>query len=157
MGIFSFFKKKNTASITDEERHQFAVNMLANASVLVQEYKGRFNLDFSVASLHALDEILEEIAVRYNTRMNKDEQEIIITKAGSYIFEVAKQNFGGRYFWYAQLNQPILVTGQPEFEMSLLAYEKVKGRLVNGMEDNIPFFFQGFVDGVEMKNSAMIV
>lgn len=31
------------------------------------------------------------------------------------------------------------MSGQPEFAMSLLAYEKVKGHLENGYEDNIPF------------------
>jgi hypothetical protein len=49
------------------------------------------------------------------------------------------------------------VTGQPEFEVSLLACEKVKGRLKNGYEDNIPFFFDGYKERVEKKESGMII
>jgi len=55
------------------------------------------------------------------------------------------------------LNQPILVTGQPEFEVSIIAFEKVKGRLENGKEDNIPFYFAGYTERVQNKQSGMIV
>ncbi|MFZ6013451.1 MAG: hypothetical protein ACOYXT_24120 [Bacteroidota bacterium] len=84
----------------------------------------------------------------------------VIQSVGAYIFEVARKNFGGKYFWYDQMNQPILVTGQPNFEISLLAFEKVKGRIHNGKEDNIPFFFQGYVERVAKAkpgDKAMIV
>jgi len=64
-----------------------------------------------------------------------------IAQAGSYIFEVARRNLGGKYFWYDRLNQPIFVTGIPIFEISLLAFDKVKMRIENGKEDNIPYFF----------------
>ena len=85
---------------------------------------------------------------------NKDDMdsgmlEDIIAQAGSYIFEVARRNYGGKYYWYDQLNQPILVTGQPEFEISILAFEKVKQRIENGNEDNIPFFFAGYSERVK--------
>ena len=66
-------------------------------------------------------------------------------------------HFGGKYFWYDKLNQPILVTGQPDFEASILAFEKVKGRLENGREDNIPFYFKGYIERVKNKESGLIV
>lgn len=81
----------------------------------------------------------------------------MITTVGSYIFEVARQNFGGKYFWYDKLNQPILVTGQPNFEASIIANDKVEKRLVNGVEDNIPFYFEGYVELVNAEKSGMIV
>jgi hypothetical protein len=158
MGLFSIFKKKKeVSSVTDEDRKYFADQMVAHAAALVDQFKERFNLDFSVESLAVLDKILEDTAKHYKNQMDKETQRRTIEKAGAYIFEVAKLNFGGTYFWYDALKQPILVTGQPEFDMSLLAYEKVKGRLENGYEDNIPFFFQGYIEGVERKLSAMIV
>lgn len=157
MGLFNIFKKKDTTAITDKERNQFAVGLLSDANSFVEQFQTQAVLDFSVASLQIVDQILEGTAKYYKQEMDDEMKERVIKKAGSYIFEVARQNFGGRYYWYNQLNQPILVTGQPEFNLSLLAFEKVKGRLENGAEDNIPFFFEGFVEGFHQKLSAMIV
>lgn len=42
-----------------------------------------------------------------------------------------------------------MVTGQPNFEISILAFEKVKQRIENGNEDNIPFFFAGYSERVK--------
>ena len=73
---------------------------------------------------------------------------------------MARRNFGGQYFWYDARKQPILVTGLPQFEISLLAYDKVRGRLSNGPEDSIPFFFEGYVERVRAArpgDKAMIV
>lgn len=157
MGLFDFFKKKKQViEVTDEERKQFAEDMQANANALVDQFKEVASLDFSIDSLKLLDEIMEENTPFYKQGSNETKR-IMIIKIGAYIFEVARQNFGGRYYWYDRLDQPILVTGQPEFEMSLLAYEKVKGRFEKGKEDNIPFFFEGYVEGVRHKRSAMVV
>ncbi|HMM01715.1 MULTISPECIES: hypothetical protein [unclassified Dysgonomonas] len=157
MGLFDFFrKKKQVTEVTDEDRRQFAEDMQANANALVNQFKDVALLDFSVDSLQLLDEIMEENTSFYK-RGDNETKRIMIIKIGAYIFEVARQNFGGQYYWYDKLDQPVLVTGQPEFEMSLLAYEKVKGRFENGSEDNIPFFFAGYVEGVKEKKNAMIV
>ncbi len=157
MGIFDFFKrKKQPLEVTAEEREQFANNMLANAKALIAQFDGDAKLDFSIESLKELDDILEENSLFFKQADHETKRKMII-KAGSYVFEVARHNFGGKYYWYDRLDQPILVTGQPDFEMSLLAYEKVKGRFENGQEDNIPFFFDGFVEGVKHKANQMIV
>lgn len=155
MGLLNFFKKKQEVSISDEDRRQFAEDMLANANLLVKQFEDT-SLDFSVESLHTLDRIIDENSEFYKKADNETKRKMII-KIGSYVFEVARRNFGGQYYWYDRLDQPILVTGQPEFEMSFLAYEKVKGRFENGNEDNIPFFFEGYVEGVKRKDSQMIV
>lgn len=151
MGLFDLFKKKTSSTQVTPE------HILGQADALVNQFKDTFALDFSVTSLETLDNLLGQTADSYNTQMDEAARQNFIAMAGSYIFEVARRNFGGSYFWYDRLQQPILVTGQPEFEMSLLAYEKVKGRLENGEEDNIPFFFAGYVEGVENRQSAMVV
>jgi len=157
MGFFDFFKrKKGTIQITDEDRKQFAEDMSANANLLIKQFKDDANLDFSINSLNEVDKIIEDSTVFYKKADSETRRKMII-KIGAYVFEVARQNFGGQYYWYDRLDQPILVTGQPEFEMSLLAYEKVKGRFENGQEDNIPFFFEGYVEGIKNKASQMIV
>lgn len=142
--------------ISDEDRQEFADEMSANANLLVKQFKGDVMLDFSIQSLHEVDRIIEESSAFYKKADSETKRKMII-KIGAYIFEVAKMNFGGQYYWYDRLDQPILVTGQPEFEMSLLAYEKVRERFQNGQEDNIPFFFEGYVKGVKDKSNRMIV
>ncbi len=157
MGIFDLFRKKKAATVLSaEDAEQFAADMRANAETLVKQFAEGVTLDFSVDSLHDLDRIIEGNTDVYN-QSDDNTKRIMIMKLGSYIFEVARQNFGGRYYWYDRLNQPILVTGQPEYEMSFLAYEKVRGRFENGEEDNIPFFFDGYVQGVHNKANQMIV
>jgi hypothetical protein len=118
-------------------------------------------LDFTIESLQAVDELLGE-AHDFIDDLNDKAIENISTNAGSYIFEVARRNFGGIYYWYEKLDQPILVTGQPDFEVLLLAVEKVKGRISNGDEDNIPFFFNGYIEAINRGKSkkgycAMVV
>ena len=158
MGVFDLFKKKPVQhGCTDEDQKKFADDVRADADALVEQFKDGFNLDFSISSLQLLEQILDGTAEYYNTKMDDETKKRTIKKAGSYIFEVAKQNFGGTYHWYDKLEQAVLVTGKPDFDVSLLAFEKVKGRLENGIEDNIPFFFEGYIKAVKRKASAMIV
>ena len=41
------------------------------------------------------------------------------------------------------------VIGLPDFSVSIKAWEKVKGRIINGSEDNIPFYVDGVIQCVE--------
>lgn len=135
----------------------FTNEMSETANEFAEHSSTRYDgLDFSVQSLTVIDEILEEAADFYD-QMNDDQKQNLISSIGAYVFEVARRNFGGKYFWYDKLSQPILVTGQPEFEVSILAFDKVKGRIENGKEDNIPFYFAGYVERVKNKQSGMIV
>ncbi|NDV96052.1 hypothetical protein D0T84_14185 [Dysgonomonas sp. 521] len=157
MGFFDFFRRnKKVVQVSEEDRQQFAEEMSANAGLLVKQFRDDTVLDFSVHSLYEVDQIIED-SVEFYKKADSDTKRKMIIKIGAYVFEVARTNFGGQYYWYDRLEQPVLVTGQPEFEMSLLAYEKVKGRFENGQEDNIPFFFEGYVRGVKDKASQMIV
>lgn len=168
MGFFNFFKNKpnkddiqqSESNQIDESQREFIQDMTSNAERIVEAYNEALGgtLDFSVNSLHVLDELLEQF------HQNKDEvdEEMLndlIGQAGGYIFEVARRNFGGKYYWYEQMNQPIFVTGQPKFEISIIAFDKVKMRLENGQEDNIPFYFKGYVErvleGIEGDNALI--
>lgn len=162
MGLFNFFKKKDnntnkSKTSKDDQQNKFISDMTKSAEFLVSSSSEKFKgLDYSVKSLEVVDNMLDEASDFYK-QMDKEQQQNLITTVGSYIFEVARQNFGGKYFWYDKLNQPILVTGQPNFEASIIANDKVEKRLVNGVEDNIPFYFIGYVQLVNNKKSGMIV
>jgi hypothetical protein len=65
--------------------------------------------------------------------------------------------FGGRYLRFDEDNPLVLVVGEPEFSVGLCAMSKVQGRVVNGPEDDIPFFYAGFVDAVSRRTSATVL
>ena len=73
----------------------------------------------------------------------------MLCSAKSPDFEMECRNYGGTYYWYYQMDQPILVTGQPEFEISLLANLKVRDRIQYGADENIPFYFEGYIHKVK--------
>ncbi len=172
MGIFDFFKKKETKqntnlksseseNLVDEAQEEFIQKSTSNAERIVDGFGEKFDdaFDYSIESLEVLDELLENFA-DFAEQMDEEMKSDLIAQAGSYIFEVARRNYGGKYFWYDQLNQPILVTGLPSFEISILAFEKVKLRIENGSEDSIPYFFKGYEERVKQAKAgdkAMIV
>ena len=172
MGLFDFFKKKETQqnpsvqptqtnNVVDETQQEFIADSTANAERIIEAFGEKYDdaFDYSVKSLESLDELLDNFA-DFAEKLDDEMKSDLIAQAGSYIFEVARRNFGGKYFWYDQLDQPILVTGLPNYEISLVAFDKVKMRIENGKEDNIPFFFQGYSERVikaKPGDKAMIV
>ena len=158
MGFKDFFKqnkKKEAERRTDEphvdqNQQEFMNDMTANADRFQRVYNERLGntLDFSLESLSSLDDLLEQFHQNLHD-VDAEMKEDLIAHAGSYIFEVARRNYGGKFFWFEPLNQPILVTGIPEFEISITAFDKVRTRLENGKEDNIPFYFKGYESRVK--------
>jgi len=152
---------ENSQPKPDSVLDEFTKQMSDSAQSCIEHFKGKYGnrLDFSVKSLELIDNILDEASDFYE-EMKETQKKWLISSVGSYIFEVARRNYGGRYYWYDQGNQPIFVTGQPRFEISIIVFDKVRGRLENGIVDNIPFFFKGYSERVEnAKNgdSATIV
>jgi len=44
--------------------------------------------------------------------------------------------------------RPVLIVGEPEFRVAMIAWDKVRGRLSGDKADNIPFFYAGFAERV---------
>jgi hypothetical protein len=148
MGLFS--RNKDNNKKPDEQQpavDEFTQRMIVTAAACVEHFEIRSGgkLDYSEQSLHIVDSILDEAADHYED-MEPEQQKWLVSSFGAYIFEVARRNYGGRYYWYDAGNQPIFVTGQPKFEISIIVFDKVKGRMVNGKEDHIPFFFKGYTE-----------
>jgi len=121
------------------------------AESFTRNFADRGNFDFSIESLQSLDELLDEAG---DFELEEEQLDSISSMAGCYVFEVARRNFGGVYVWSPDRQQPVLVTGEPDFSVSLLAFDKVKGRIRNGAEDHIPFYFSGYVQAVEKGRST---
>ena len=71
-------------------------NIKHTAESFSENFSDRFNFDFSCESLVSVNELIEEVMDYY---VDEDTQYNIMTMAGSYVFEVAKRNLGGKYYW----------------------------------------------------------
>ncbi len=111
------------------------------AEKFAQCFQNKGNFDFSIQSLHDVNDFLEEVS-----DFVFEEQQIYqyYTTVGSYIFEVARRNYGGTYYWLKEVKQPILVAGEPAFFVSIQAWEKAKMYIENGTEDDILFYIDGY-------------
>ena len=116
------------------------------AEKFAQCFQNKGNFDFSIQSLHDVNDFLEEVS-----DFVFEEQQIYqyYTTVGSYIFEVARRNYGGTYYWLKEVKQPILVAGEPEFFVSIQAWEKAKMYIENGTEDDILFYIDGYREHIE--------
>ncbi|GIO34823.1 MULTISPECIES: hypothetical protein [Paenibacillus] len=121
-------------------------DVISTAESFAANFADRGNFDFSVESLRPLDDLLDEIS---DFVTDDEHLDSVCSMAGCYIFEVARRNYGGEYYWAAEKEQPVLITGEPAFSISIFAFDKVRGRLANGSEDDIPFYFEGYVQAVE--------
>ncbi|WP_222101986.1 hypothetical protein [Fluviicola chungangensis] len=144
--------------IFDKIQQEFISKAISNAEKIVRAFNTKYDgaFDYSIRSLNVLDSLIED----FSDFADFSDEEIIddfCAQAGSYILEVARRNYGGVYFWEDKMKQPMLKTGLPDFEISILTFEKVKNRIVNGDEDNIPYFFKGFSECVRKAEKGNVV
>ena len=104
-------------------------------------------LDYTEASLSIVEEMLAE-AAQYASNLTAGQVTVLVQQFGSYVLEVGRRQFGGRYLWHDQRDQPVLVVGEPEFRIAMIAWDKVRGRVGGDEGDNIPFFYAGFAERV---------
>jgi Asp/Glu/hydantoin racemase len=121
------------------------VAVFAERAVEASRERGAAVLDYSEASLGIVEAMLAE-ASRYSRSMSESSRSSTAEVFGSYVLEVARRNFGGRYFWLEAQGEPVLVYGEPEFHLALTAWSKVRSRLSGDPADNIPFHYAGFAE-----------
>lgn len=126
-------------------KNRLEQDIISTAESFAENFSDRGHFDFSIQSLRKLDDILEELC---DYKLDNDALNSVSSMAGSYIFEVARRNYGGQYYWVQDRDQPVLVTGEPDYSISIFAFDKVKGRIQNGKEDEIPFYFDGYIEAV---------
>jgi hypothetical protein len=109
-------------------------------------------LDYTRRSLEAVDALLHGLFAT-----GEELSEGLHVLVASYVFEVARREFGGRYLRGDPANPYVLVVGEPRVQIGILAFAKVKGRTVNGPEDSIPFFYDGIAPALKRGVSATIL
>ncbi|MCH4547013.1 hypothetical protein MK632_14680 [Rhizobium changzhiense] len=150
MGLFDFLKcRKMPATIEDAMASQATdfVDAFSQPRAPIDASK----LDFSEGSLHLVDQVLQDLYQRQAAL--PDDLHFL---ASAYVFETARRQFGGRYLRGDQENPFVLVIGEPDFRVGVLVMAKIKGRAVNGPEDNNPFFYAGIAPLVERRASATL-
>lgn len=102
-------------------------------------------LDFTEASLAIVEEMLAE-AAPFASELPPGQLLGLVQQFGCYILEVGRREFGGRYLWHDERDQPVLVVGEPKCRIAMIAWDKVRGRVGGDEGDNIPFFYAGFAE-----------
>lgn len=131
--MFSFFRKKDKPH---QPAHDFSSLINRRAEDFAEFYQERFGsrMNFAFDSLHLIDTILQEAR---SSEPSGERKTWLCTHAGSYIFRTASlqlPQFQYQYLWYHPLDQPVMVTGLPEFRVSLLAQQAVQHRLEKSRE-----------------------
>lgn len=121
------------------------VTTAAERAVTSLQARASGRLDFSVASLAAVDEMLAEVST-YVADLDEAVVTGLVQQLGCYVLEVGRRAYGGEYFWHDEGEQPILVVGEPVAHIALMSWSKVVGRLTGDVGDDIVFFFNGFAE-----------
>ena len=117
----------------------------AERAVVSLQARAGGRLDYSIASLAAVDEMLVEVS-GYVADLDEAVVTGLVQQLGCYVLEVGRKAFGGEYFWHDEGEQPILVVGEPAAHVAMMTWSKVVGRLTGDVGDDIPFFFNGFAE-----------
>ena len=125
---------------------QLMDDIVGTANSFAENFSDKGDFNYSIKSLVEVDDLLDEIS---DYVMDEDAVYNIYTMIGSYVFETARRNYGGKYYWMQDEQQPILVIGEPDFSVSIRAWEKVKSRIEKGVKYNIPFYIEGVKEYVE--------
>jgi len=124
---------------------QEEVTSAAEHAVTSLQARAGGRLDYSAASLAAVDEMLVEVS-GYVADLDEAVVTGLVQQLGCYVLEVARRAYGGTYYWHDEGQQPVLVVGEPDAHIALLTWSKVTGRLTGDVGDDIAYFFQGFAE-----------
>lgn len=113
-------------------------------------------LDYSESSLSAVETMLTE-AAGLTGQMPDGQIDGLVRILGSYVLEVGRREFGGKYYWFEEREQPVLVIGEPDYKIAVLAFDKVRGRLFRDQAETLPYFYQRFAESVRTADSGIDV
>ncbi len=121
------------------------IQSAAERAVSMSQSRPGGTLDYSISSFALIEAMLAE-ANPYVADLDEAHIEGIVSAFGSYLLEAARRTIGGTYQWLANRQQPVLVVGEPAGHVALATWDKVRGRLMGDVGDNIPFHMSGFLD-----------
>jgi len=128
---------------------KLAQQVVDKAERAVEQLGDRSNgtLDYSETSLAAVEEMLAE-ATEFVDETPAKQIDALVKMLGSYVLEVGRREFGGKYYWHEGRDQPVLVIGEPEYKIAILVFDKIRGRLTGDKDASISLFYRGFAERV---------
>ncbi|MBK6521604.1 MAG: hypothetical protein KBG47_11450 [Bacteroidia bacterium] len=139
--------------MTPEEQQKLALEIYTNAQKYIEDFDVEGQLNYSENSLLNVDWFVDD-QYQFGDPLNAEYNNEIIELVGSYVLEVARRIYGGNYSWNEEKTEPILITGQPEFEISLSIYDKVRTRLETEHSENIIYYFNLFAEKVKAAKAG---
>lgn len=100
------------------------------------------SFDYSIESLAVVDELLEELS---DFELDEDALYNTASMIGCYVFETARRNYGGEYLWVRDEEQPVLVAGLPDFQVSIRPGKKSGGVWSMVRKTAFHFILQGIM------------
>ena len=85
-------------------------DIILTAKNFSENFKECGDFDFSIESLGAVETLLDELS---GYSLNEAGLQDASSMIGSYVFEVARRNYGGEYFWIEEEEQPLLILDDP--------------------------------------------
>ncbi|WP_447578762.1 hypothetical protein [Achromobacter kerstersii] len=137
--MFGFLKINQDANL-DEVQEAF-VARVADAAQDFVDAAGTTGavLDYSLSSVHALDDALE--AAHLGTLPLTPMQTV---GAAAYLYEVGRRAHGGLYEVCDDEDPVVLVCGDPGSEVCFGAIAKIERRIRDGATESIPAYFEQF-------------
>lgn len=151
MALFDFLKRRKMPKTIED-------GMASQANDFVQAFRGQGSpvpegaLDYSEASLVHVDKILDDFH-----RRQVELPEDLHFLASAYVFETARREFAGRYLRGDDDNPFVLVVGEPDCQIGIMAMAKVAARAANGQEDSIPFFYAGIAPAMARGEDVTLI
>ncbi|QIQ21579.1 hypothetical protein [Zophobihabitans entericus] len=100
-------------------------------------------LDYSEKSLSAVEIIVDELSAKH-LEVSEEQLDMIAQEYGCYMLIAAQRLYGGEFYWNEDVEQPMLIVGEPDACIVLLTWNKVKGRLLGDKIDHLAYFFEQF-------------
>ncbi|AHC49853.1 MULTISPECIES: hypothetical protein [Achromobacter] len=149
--MFGFLKINQDAK-RDEVQQEFVARVAHAAQDFVQAAgPDGAGLDYSLSSVHALDDALE--AAHLGTLPLTPMQTV---GAAAYLYEVARRAHGGLYEVCDDEDPVVLVCGSPETEVCFGAIAKVERRIRYGAAEAIPPYFDRFLAALDAGAATTI-
>jgi hypothetical protein len=149
--MFGFLKINQDANL-DEVQEAFVARVVDAAQDFV-DAAGTTGavLDYSLSSVHALDDALE--AAHLGTLPLTPMQTV---GAAAYLYEVGRRAHGGLYEVCDDEDPVVLVCGDPGSEVCFGAIAKIERRIRDGATESIPAYFEQFTTALQTGEARTI-
>ncbi|MGA0601494.1 hypothetical protein ACO2Q3_12395 [Caulobacter sp. KR2-114] len=125
--------------------YQAQARRLAELAAEAARQRPNSVLNFTPESLRIVDDMLAEAAAHAPPLTDERKREVV-QAFGCYVLEVARREFGGAYQWSDGDRGPMLVVGDPDFQISLVTWPRIAKRLGGDPAASLSAVYQGFAD-----------